>query len=392
MNKYIHDFIKNNSRSIFSGMTLPQKKALNEIVRGLFTAKTPILRHLAQDEKKTVKKQGEKYSHHLGNVNLKDRVEKFALKKVKAEVKKNTIIAYDLSDIAKECSKKMEKIARVFDGSKCKTTNGFVLHGVGINTLPVKLEVHDGEINTTNQIRRKTVEEYSNIFKQKGIWVFDRGNDDKSFFKDLRHEFKVQFIARLKGNRQIVDKKTGVIIRVDQLPAGRYQVYLMNRYNTKVDMRGEYTLVISKHLDDKQPIRLLCWLKDSFSAKQIVVMYLQRWGIENNFKRAKQKFNLEKIRVLDYQKFVNLVALIQLAVILSVITFIQIQKYTLSVISGVLMGYKKFLKMKSLYFNLDSYISFLQFSLKPLQFHLKKAPSGQISLFSRRELVKLGSF
>jgi hypothetical protein len=30
-------------------------------------------------------------------------------------MRKNTIIAYDLTDINKDCAKKMEKISRVFD-------------------------------------------------------------------------------------------------------------------------------------------------------------------------------------------------------------------------------------------------------------------------------------
>ena len=395
MNKYIQDFIRNNSREIFKGMTIPQKKAINEILRGLFTAKTPVLRHLAQHSKKTAKKQGEKYSHHLGHVSLKEDIEEFALKKVKQDIKKNTIIAYDLSDINKERARKMDKISRVFDGSKRRITNGFILHGLGVNTIPLKLEVHDGEVNTTNQIRRRTVEKYSKTFKRKGIWVFDRGNDDKAFFKDLRHNFKVQFITRLKSNRQVVVRKTGVIIKVAELPPGRYQVYLMNKYNTKVDLRYKYTLIIKnieKNLKRKQPIRLLCYLKDSFSINQIINFYLERWGIENSFKRAKQKFNLEKIRVLNHQKFVNLVSIIQLAVILSIIMFLQIQGTTLSVIFGVLISYKKFLQLKNLSFNLDSYISFLQFTLKPIQFHSQKDPPKQPSLFSERVLRKVGSF
>jgi len=204
MNKYIQDTIRNNSRSVLSGMTRPQKKAISEVIRGLFTAGTPVLRHLAQNENKTAKKQGEKYARHLECVDLKEKIEESALKKVKQEIKRNTIIAYDTTDINKECAKKMEKISRVFDGSKRKVTNGYMLHGVGANSLLLKLGVHDGEQHTTNQIRRKIITKFNHKFKNKGIWVFDRGNDDKAFFKFLRHILKVQFIARLRANRQVV--------------------------------------------------------------------------------------------------------------------------------------------------------------------------------------------
>lgn len=66
MQKYIHDQLRNNLRSIQKDLSVPQKKAVTEIVRGLFTAKMPVLRHLAQDESKSAKKQGEKYAHHSG--------------------------------------------------------------------------------------------------------------------------------------------------------------------------------------------------------------------------------------------------------------------------------------------------------------------------------------
>lgn len=393
MYKYIQDEIRNNSRLLLNDLTVPQKKAVAETVRGLFVRGTPILRHLAQNENISAKKQGDKYSYHLGNIELKKKVETSALNKVRNHMRKNTVIAYDLTDINKEAARKMEKISRVFDGSKRKTTNGYTLHGVGVNGILLKLEVHEGRDYTQNQIREKIVKEYSKKFEGKGIWVFDRGNDDKQFFKFLRHNQEVQFVARLRSNRGIVVKETGAIMKVENLPIGKYQVYLMNEHNTYVDLRAEFTLIISNHLDDeKQPIRLLASLNHTYSSEEIINIYLKRWGIENLFKRGKQKFNLEKIRVLNYQKFVNLIALVQFAINVSTVAFIKIQKSTYSLISGVLIYYKKFLKLKALTFNLDSFISFIRFSLKPLISRCQKSPPLQLNLLSRRQLEKLGPF
>jgi len=393
MYKYIQDSIRNNSRLLLNGLTVPQKKTVAETIRGLFVQGTPILRHLAQNENISAKKQGDKYSYHLGNIELKKKVEESALNKVLNQMRKTTIIAYDLTDINKDAAKKMAKISRVFDGSKRKTANGYTLHGLGVNCILLKLEVHEGEQYTQNQIRKKIVEEYSQKFEQKGIWVFDRGNDDKQFFKFLRHEAEVRFIARLRSNRGVVMKETGAIMKVKNLPIGKYQVYLMNKNNTDVDSREEFTLVISSHLDDeKRPIRLLASLKHTYSSEEIVNMYLKRWGIENIFKRGKQKFNLEKIRVLSYKKFVNLIALVQFVINVSTVTFLKIQKSTYSLISGVLIYYKKFLKLKALTFNLDSFISFIRFALKPLLSRTQKSPPQQLNLLSRRQLEKLGPF
>lgn len=393
MYKYIQDEIRNNSRLLLKDLTIPQKKTVMETIRGLFVKGTPILRHLAQNENISAKKQGDKYSYHLGNIELKKRVEESALNKVRNHMRKNTVIAYDLTDINKETAKKMKKISRVWDGSKRKTTNGYTLHGVGVNCILLKLEVHEGEQYTQNQIRKRIVEHYSQRLDHKGIWVFDRGNDDKQFFKFLRHEQKAQFVARLRSNRSVVVKETGAIMKVKSLPVGKHEVYLMNKNSTDVDLRAQFTLVISKHLDDeKQPIRLLASLNHTHSSEEIVNIYLKRWGIENIFKRGKQKFNLEKIRVLNYKKFVNLIALVQFAINVSTVTFLKVQKSTYSLISGVLIYYKKFLKLKALTFNLDSFISFIKFSLKPSIPRSQKDPPQQLNLLSRRLLEKLGPF
>lgn len=392
MYKYIQDFIRNNSRCLLSDCTLPQKKAISEIIRGLFTAGTPVLRHLVQSEMKTAKKQAEKYSKHLGQVDLREKVEEFVLKKARAEVKTNTIIAYDLTDINKECSKKMEKLSRVFDGSRRETVDGFLLHGVGVNGLLLKLEPHDHEKLTLNTVRKEAVKKISEAFGGKGIWAFDRGNDGKMFFKDLRQELKVQFIARLRVNRSVVMKQTGALFALEEIPVGQHAVYLLDEHNNRVDTENEYLLVISKHLEGKRPIMLLCNLKDSYSSEQIVSMYLERWGIENTFKRAKQKFNLEKIRVLSHKKFVNLIVLIQFAINVCTITFFAVQKFTHSLISGALFCYQKFMKRSSLTTNMDSFISFLQASLKPLILRPPIPIFTQQSLLSRRQLEKLGPF
>jgi len=257
MYKYIQDSIRNNSRSIIKHLTRPQQKAFNEIVRGLFTAGKPILRELAQDENKTRKKQAEKYSYHLGNMDIKEKIDELAFRKINHTVTNETIIAYDLTDISKRAAKKIEKMTTVFDGSRREITNGFLLHGIGINNILVKFEVHDNTKNTTNQTRKKVVEEVSKKLNKKGIWVFDRGNDDKQFFVDLRQNLEVDFICRVKENRQVVIQETGELIKIKNIKPGKYKVYLLNKRNTKTDQRYEYTLVISKHLADKESIRLL---------------------------------------------------------------------------------------------------------------------------------------
>jgi len=390
MQKYIQDTLRNNLRSVISDLTRPQQKAMTEMMRGLFTSQGPVLAQLAQYENVSVKKQAEKYSHHLGNVDITSHVEELAFKKAKQQLRKDTIIAYDLTDIAKEYAKKMEKLRNVWDGSKRKVLPGFQLHGVGMNNILLTLQVHDDDQFTLPQVRKDIIGELAPKLNGKGIWVFDRGNDSKGFFQELRQIHNVRFIARVKENRFVVLKKTGEYLSVKDVPVGVHRVCLLNHHNTKIDqVIGELTLIIHEHLEEKEPIRLLTNLVWSdYGSKKIVTMYLERWGVENIFRRAKTKFDLEKIRVFSYQKFVNLVALIQLAIIVSSTAFLAIQKSTNTLILGVLALYQSFLNWRNLTFNIDSFITFMQSSLKPLQKRKSKPPS-QLSLFSWRQERKL---
>lgn len=388
MNKYIQDFIGNKCRSIFTGLTLPQKKSLAEVLRGLFTEGTPILRHLAQNKTISAKRQADKYSYHLGNIDLQKRVEDFSLKTVVPEIRKNTVIAYDLVDISKPDAKKMEKLSQVYDSSKGSVEPGYMLHGVGVNNLLLKLRFHHNDKEFLGQIRKAILEELVEAFEGKGIYVFDRGNDDEKLFRNLRQVLKVQFIARVKENRSVVLKETGAIVSVKDLPEGTYEVFLMKDGKVIGDLC--HSLLIRNHLPGKDPIRLIYSLKDQYTSEQIVNLYLERWGVEKCFKRVKQKFQLEKIRVLSLKKFINLVALTQFAMNLSVLMFRKVQSLTHSLITAVLLHYKRFIAKKSLTFNLESFITFLQNSLQPLQFH--SPPKKQPSLFSFRQLKKLVPF
>lgn len=389
MLKYIQNSIKNNSRFIFKGCTVPQKKALAELIRGLYIENEPVMRHLAQNPLVSAKKQGEKYGYHLRNVNLKQRVEEFVMCKVLPSVRKDTIIAYDLTDIAKPSARKMEGLSEVFDGSKREVTAGYFLHGVGINNMLLRLEKHDASAKTLNQVRKEVIKDIDKYLQGKGIWVFDRGNDSKYFFKYLAQEVKLQFIARLKSNRHVVLKETGVRIKVSELELGAHEVYLLNDRN-QVDKEAVFTVVRRKHLEDKKPIILLHNLKEDYTDEETVTMYLERWGVENRFKEAKDKFKLEKIRILNEAGLVNMIALVQFVLNVATLTFLKLQQITTQLVSGVLLAYKRFIKLKHLSFNICSFISFLTFSLPPL-IHRKRPPPKQQSIFSRRQLEKLGS-
>ena len=388
MEKYITDAIHNSLRSVTGKLTRPQQKSVEEIVRGLFTDGEPILTHLAQNPDVSAKKQAEKYSYHLGKIDLTNAVEELALRKVASTVRKNTVIAYDTTDINKDAAKKMEKLSGIWDGSAGTGAQGYELHGVGVNGMLLGLRLHDADAETNPQTRFSIIKRISTVLGKRGIWVLDRGNDSGSFYRDLRHTLNVRFIARVKDNRTVVLVKTGERLKVVDLPAGRHAVHLLGEKQNTVDP-DVYLLIIKKHLEEKEPIRLLTnLLWDEFSDKQIVTMYLKRWGIENIFRSAKVCFGLERVRVLSFVKIRNIIALIQLVLVLSAHLFRMIQKSTYTLVVAILAVYKIFLVKRSLTINYDSFVRFLRQSL-PRLIHREKPPPTQLRLFSTPTLLKL---
>lgn len=388
MEKYITDAIHNSLRSITGKLTRPQQKAVAEMVRGLFTEGEPILTHLAQNPDITAKKQAEKYSYHLGNIDLTEVVEALALRKVDSTVRKNTVIAYDTTDIAKEDAEKMEHLGGVWDGSEGRGVRGYELHGVGVNGTLLGLRLHDADALTNPQTRFSVIKRVSAVLERRGIWVLDRGNDSRSFYWDLRHILDVRFIARVRENRTVVLVKTGECISVKDLPEGRHAVHLLGEHPGSIDP-DVYLLIIRKHLEEKEPIRLLTNLQwEEFADQQIVTMYLKRWGIENIFRSAKVCFGLEKVRVQSFRKIRNLIALIQLVLVLSTHLFRTIQKSTYTLVVAMLHVYKLFITKRSLTLNYDSFVRFLRQSLPPL-IHREQPPPIQLRLFSPVTLLKL---
>jgi hypothetical protein len=388
MEKYITDAIHNSLRTVTAGLTRPQQKAIAEVVRGLFTKGEPILRRLAQNADASAKKQAEKYSYHLGNVDLTETVELLALRKVASTMRKNTVIAYDCTDISKEDAEKMEGLGGIWDGSEGVGGQGYELHGVGVNGILLSLRVHESDCHTMPQTRLSVMEQVVSVLGSRGIWVLDRGNDSRSFYRDLRHSLKVRFIARVKDNRKVVLVKTGVQHSIHDLPEGRHAVRLMGEKQNTVDP-DVYLLVIKRLKKALEPLRLLANLGwDEFSDRQIVTMYLKRWGIENIFRSAKVCFGLEKVRVQSFRKLKNLVALVQLVLVLSAHLFRAIQKSTYTLVVALLQVYKVFLGKRSLTLNYDSFVRFLRQALPPL-IHREKPPPHQLRLFSPPTLLRL---
>ena len=380
MKKYITDYEKNQINFVIRDLTRPQKKAIREILRGIFRAGKPILRNLSQNQKISAKSAGKKFGFHLENVKIAEKINEFCDQKVLPKIAKNTVVAYDLSDIAKPFSKKMDGISRVFDGSKRTPENGFFLHGVGVNGVLIRLKIHDPNRHFLPEIRREIILDIAEKCDNKAIFALDRGNDSKSFFVDLNRK-NLKFIVRLKKNRKLILSKTGEICPVESLPDGRFEVFLHDKNNRKIDTKNKYFVIVKT--GKKGVIRLLCSENLRFlTNKEVVSKYLKRWGVEKSFREIKTQFSLEKIRVLKKNRIENLVVLTHFASAISTILYQKIRQ-TRDLFSFVVFSlFEKFTKTRSLSDNPNAFISFLKSVFPAFLVRSKSPPSqSQYALF-----------
>jgi len=384
--KHIHDAVRNTLRSIGRNLTTPQVRAVKELLVGLLQNSTSILNHLNRGTGIRIGKQSERYRRHLEMIDIAALVEKHIFRTL-PEVEEDTIIAYDLGDIAKPHAKKMEGVHPIFDGSERESSRGYELHGVSIHNQPVVMELHDADSKFLPQVREEIIGRLTERIGTKGIWVYDRGNDDEKLFSSHIRR-KQRFIVRLKKNRNLVHKQSGMMQKVEDFLPGIYDVRLPKH-------RWKYTLVVHEHIEENQeqkPIRVLVRGVKVEKAEEIIEKYLCRWDIENLYKQMKEKFGLEEIRLLSLRKVKNLLALIQLATSISNRAFAEMTEEAeeeSTVIFELSTTFKAFCHKRCLTKNRFAFTSFLQEHAPSLRPREREGNPFQRSLLPRREIRRM---
>lgn len=374
--KHIHDAVRNALRSVADGCTLPQTRAMKEILTGLLRHNTPILNHINTGAPIRVGKQSERHRRHLENIDVTGKIEERIFRTLPA-IGHDTVIAYDLGDIAKPHARKMEGVSGIFDGSERKPSRGYAIHGVAILNQPVVMEVHDANAKTLNQTRLAVIDRVRRKIGRRGIWVYDRGNDDEKLFAALSSR-KLRFVIRLKKNRILRHRRSGMFQKVEHFLPGVYDVRVPGQ-------RWRYTLVVFQHIEHHDPIRVLVRGVAVETAEEIIETYLVRWEIENLYKQMKNRFHLEQVRVLSLRKLKNLLALIQLATSICNGSFAElVEEEGQSTTSFELsVTFKAFCHRRCLTSNRFAFTSFLSDCAPSLRPRERECNPLQPSLFSR---------
>ena len=373
---HLHNSIRCSLRAVAARCSVPQQRAIRELLLAIMKEGTTIINDLCARKSVRIGKQAERYRRHLGNTDIATAVEKRIFRTL-PDVREDTVISYDIGDICKNAAKKMEGLQNIFDGSERRRGRGYFLHGVSIHDQPVVMELHDDNRYTLNQTRLAVIDRIIAHIGTKGIWLFDRWNDDQKLFSDLTGR-ELRFIVRIKTNRKLIHKQSGMRVPVPDFLPGIYEVVIPGT-------QEEYLLVVHQHHPDLQPIRMITNV-EAESAKEICETYLARWEVENLYRQMKRKYDLEAVRLLSLRKIRNMIALVQLATSISNLAFDATVHKEAKELSH---AFRQYCYHRCLHENRFSFTTFLSTVVPDIPMP-QSVSSQQLSLFSWRQVGKMG--
>jgi len=331
------------TKIISYGFAKPTQRFVSDMVFGIIASSsckfTEIGRALKEDI--SLKKTVDRLGRNLANFSQTENLMENYLANVSENFGSNTMLLLDGSDVTKPCSKKMEAIGTVFDGSTGEYGDGYWTMGAVAltdkNTQPIpvyeklypcKKQGGAGFKAETANALQYLREKFDNSIPR----IFDRGFDSGDTFIDLVDNNE-KFIIRVNQNRFAVHKgsktKINDIARglvcthelifhsrtgnVSTCKIGMTRITLPKTKHLKVTLK--LNLVVCKEFGEK-PLMLYTNLDEEVEtvAVRVVKAYLMRWRIEELYAFKKQTLHFEDFRVRSLQSIQNLDILLTVAI------------------------------------------------------------------------------
>ncbi len=311
---------------------------LGDMLYGLQASKDVKLSCIGRglDEDILLKKTEERLSRNLGREGLDEGICLAVAREGAKRVGKDTLVVVDPTDIRKLYARKMPYLATVRDGSKGELGNGYwgcaavACESGGRRIVPLHLRLWSCEspgFTGENDQIKSVIGTVSTAAKKRGIYVIDRGGDREILFNHLLDN-GLRFIIRLVGDRAllwrnkpfIADKlaekcrmlHAETIWRETEEGEKCYEIQY-GAMEVRLPHRDEpLRLVVVKGFGEK-PMLLLTDVAGTDSRKslwQIVEGYMTRWRVEDAIRFIKQSYRLEDIRLLDYTRLKNMMAVV----------------------------------------------------------------------------------
>lgn len=323
-----------------------RQKFVQQAVHGILACGSLILSEMARSLRETPTRflyVLKRFSRQLGSKAWDTRVlHTEVLERNAAWVYQNTPVMVDLSEIAKPYARRMPHLCTVRDASSKDRhkTNGYWLveayaepsPGHLVPLLLVLFSTRQRRFISQNHVVLEALERLHNLLGERGIFLFDRGFDARTFLHPLL-DWRRRFVMRLRESRDLVcpDGK--------KRRAGRLALQLVrptDHYGTvratvvTLPQREESLLfVATPHKpNDPRPIKLLAWLGDTdlHQAQHVRHLYLRRWRAEDGIRFLKTGLGLETVRVMNWRRLQHMMALAVLA--MTVIALATDQPYS----------------------------------------------------------------
>ncbi len=334
--------IREFSGKLSKGLPKVAGRFLEKMVYGILCRQSVRVSEIgrALNERIRLIKTENRLCRQLGRPGLEERVTDNLVEEGAPDIKRDTLLLIDPSDISKKYAKKMEYLAHVRDGSEKELSKGYwTVRVVGAELERVKIiPLYDHlysqnapEFESENTEILKAVDCVRKEVEDRGIWVMDRGGDRAKLFHPFL-ERGMRFIIRLEGHRDLIYrgkkvlavklaascrmpyreriiKEEGSAERVHNIEVGFRRVKLPGR-------KERLALVVVKGLGH-EPSMLLTTVNVVKSRKSLmffVLAYLRRWQVEETIRFAKQAFGIEDIRLRRYDRLQTMIAIVSAAV------------------------------------------------------------------------------
>ena len=318
----------------------PVARFIGDMVYGIMAEKDVKLSSVvrALREKASPKKVEDRLSRMLSSSGLEAGLHGVIAAEGAKKVRRGTLVILDPSDVQKPYAKKIEYLAKVWDGSKGDVGDNLGFWGCmavacesgGRRPIPLHFRLWSTDspgFVSENEEVKAIVDEITRHTNRRGIFVYDRGGDNIEFYRHFLGK-GLDFIVRLK-ERHVRSWKRNVM-------CGELAWECRMRYREVVtfDHHGEEKRVtiefgvVPVRLPDiphrllhmvvvrgfgRQPMMLLTTLAKSTSREalwQVVEGYITRWRVEDTIRHVKQSYRLEDMRLFKYAKIKSMAAIV----------------------------------------------------------------------------------
>ncbi len=325
----------------------PQSRFIGQMLFGIEASQDVKLSAISRalGEQISLKKTEERLGHHLQAPGLGERINEVIAKQAVRRVKDQTLIIVDPTDIRKPYAKRMPYLAKVRDGSSGELVDGYwsclalACEPQARRVIPLHQRLWSAtapDFVSENHQLLEIIDTIAEATAGRGIYVVDRGGDRCRLYNPLLKR-GLRFIIRLRGDRHLavrgrrcsaMDLARGCrrryAERIVKEERGQEKSYHLEYGFRPVRLPGRGTtlyLVVVWGFG-QEPLLLLTNVEVKPTRKSlwfIVQSYLTRWLVEETIRFIKQSYRLEDLRVLDYERLRNLVALVLAAVYFSAV-------------------------------------------------------------------------